>query len=50
MQRRMTLWAWLGIAVAVVWTLLPIYWFLKMSLLTPDEIAHGPDASRLGGK
>jgi multiple sugar transport system permease protein len=42
MQRRMTLWAWLGIAVAVVWTLLPIYWFLKMSLLTPDEIARFP--------
>ncbi len=42
MQRRMTLWAWLGIAVALVWTLLPIYWFLKMSLLTPDEIARFP--------
>lgn len=42
MRGRMTLWAWLGIAVAVVWTLLPIYWFLKMSLLTPDEIARFP--------
>lgn len=42
MRRRMTIWAWLGTAVALVWTLLPIYWFLKMSLLTPDEIARFP--------
>lgn len=41
-MRRMTVWAWLGTAVALVWTLLPIYWFLKMSLLTPDEIARFP--------
>lgn len=42
MRRRMTIWAWLGTAVALLWTLLPIYWFLKMSLLTPDEIARFP--------
>ncbi len=42
MRRQMTFWAWLGIAVALVWTILPIYWFLKMSLLTPDEIARFP--------
>ena len=42
MRGRMTLWAWLGIAVALVWSVLPIYWFLKVSLLTPDEIARFP--------
>jgi multiple sugar transport system permease protein len=35
-------WGWLAVAVALVWTLLPIYWFLKLSLLTPAEIARFP--------
>jgi multiple sugar transport system permease protein len=39
---RSTLWSRLAILIALVWTLLPIYWFLKISLLTPDEIARFP--------
>ena len=39
---KSTIWSRLAILVAVVWTLLPIYWFLKISLLTPDEIARFP--------
>lgn len=39
---RSTLWSRLAILLALVWTLLPIYWFLKISLLTPDEIARFP--------
>ena len=41
-MRRWSIWLILGIVVAVFWTLLPIYWFLKISLLTPDEIARFP--------
>ena len=37
-----TIWSWLALAVVVVWTLVPIYWFLKNSVLTPDEIARFP--------
>jgi multiple sugar transport system permease protein len=37
-----TLWSRLGLLVVLLWTLLPIYWFLKISLLTPDEIARFP--------
>jgi multiple sugar transport system permease protein len=32
----------LALAAALIWTLLPLYWFLKISLLTPDEIARFP--------
>lgn len=39
---RVTLWLVLAVVIAVFWTLLPIYWFLKISLLTPDEIARFP--------
>jgi multiple sugar transport system permease protein len=39
---RSTLWSRLGLLVVLLWTLLPIYWFLKISLLTPDEIARFP--------
>jgi multiple sugar transport system permease protein len=35
-------WAWLALLVALVWSLLPIYWFAKMAFLTPDEIARFP--------
>lgn len=42
MRRRVSIWLVLGIAIALFWTLLPIYWFLKISLLTPDEIARFP--------
>ena len=37
-----TVWSRVALAVILVWTLLPIYWFLKISLLTPDEIARFP--------
>ena len=37
-----TLWSRLALLVVLLWTLLPIYWFLKISLLTPDEIARFP--------
>jgi multiple sugar transport system permease protein len=36
------LWSRLALLVVLLWTLLPIYWFLKISLLTPDEIARFP--------
>jgi multiple sugar transport system permease protein len=39
---RVTFWLVLAVIIAVFWTLLPIYWFLKISLLTPDEIARFP--------
>ena len=39
---RVTIWLVLAVIIAVFWTLLPIYWFLKISLLTPDEIARFP--------
>ena len=37
-----TIWSRLALAVVLLWTLLPIYWFFKISLLTPDEIARFP--------
>lgn len=37
-----TLWSRLALLVVLLWTLLPIYWFFKISLLTPDEIARFP--------
>lgn len=39
---RTSPWFWLALALVIVWTILPIYWFLKISLLTPDEIARFP--------
>jgi multiple sugar transport system permease protein len=42
MRRRFSIWLVLGVVIALFWTLLPIYWFLKISLLTPDEIARFP--------
>ena len=41
-MRLSSVWSWLALAVVLIWTLLPIYWFLKNSLLTPDEIARFP--------
>lgn len=41
-MRRWSIWLVLAVALAIFWTLLPIYWFLKISLLTPDEIARFP--------
>ena len=35
---------WLAVAIALVWTLLPIYWFTRLSMLTPAEIATFPPA------
>ena len=40
--RLSSIWSWLALAVVLIWTLLPIYWFLKNSLLTPGEIARFP--------
>ena len=40
--RLSTIWSWLALAIVLIWTLLPLYWFLKNSLLTPDEIARFP--------
>lgn len=37
-----SIWSRLALALVMLWTLLPIYWFLKISLLTPDEIARFP--------
>ena len=42
MRHRFSIWLALGVVIALFWTLLPIYWFLKISLLTPDEIARFP--------
>jgi multiple sugar transport system permease protein len=42
MRGRSVAWRNLALLVAVIWTLLPIYWFLKMSLLTPGEISRFP--------
>ena len=39
---KSTVWSRLALLVVLIWTLLPIYWFLKISLLTPDEIARFP--------
>jgi multiple sugar transport system permease protein len=41
-MRRGTAWRNAALIVAVLWTLLPIYWFVKMSLLTPGEISRFP--------
>jgi multiple sugar transport system permease protein len=39
---RMTWASRLALAVALIWTLLPLYWFLKMAFLTGGEIARYP--------
>lgn len=39
---RATIWSRLALLVVLLWTLLPIYWFLKNAFLTPDEIARFP--------
>lgn len=41
-MRTGTIWLVAGLVVALVWTILPIYWFAKMAFLTPDEIARFP--------
>lgn len=41
-MRRRSPWLALALLVALVWTLLPLYWFAKMAFLTPDEIARFP--------
>ncbi len=35
-------WAVLAVAVAICWTLLPLYWFLKAAFETIGEMAHYP--------
>ncbi|MDH3660338.1 MAG: carbohydrate ABC transporter permease [Alphaproteobacteria bacterium] len=39
---KATVWSRLALLVVLLWTLLPIYWFLKNAFLTPDEIARFP--------
>ena len=29
--RLSTIWSWLALAIVLIWTLLPLYWFLKNS-------------------
>jgi multiple sugar transport system permease protein len=36
------LWSLVGVVLALVWTLTPIYWIVRYSLETPSEIAHYP--------
>ena len=42
MRRRPSLWMTLALLVVLVWTLTPLYWFLKMAWLTPGEISRFP--------
>src|SRR5580658_2441276 len=39
---RHTLWTVLALIVALLWTLLPLYWFLKFAFETDGEIAQFP--------
>ena len=39
---RSKVWAVLAVAVAICWTLLPMYWFLKAAFETIGEMAHYP--------
>jgi multiple sugar transport system permease protein len=42
MRRNRTIFAYLAMAVAAVWTLLPIYWMLRMATLIPADISTYP--------
>lgn len=42
MKQTRGLWTYLAVAAVLVWTLLPLYWFLKMAFLSPAEIARFP--------
>lgn len=42
MSRRPSFWMVLALLVVLVWTLTPLYWFLKMAWLTPGEISRFP--------
>jgi multiple sugar transport system permease protein len=42
MRRNATIFVYLAMAVAVVWTLLPIYWMLRMATLIPADISTYP--------
>jgi ABC-type glycerol-3-phosphate transport system permease component len=39
---KRSLFLYLAIAVALVWSLFPIYWFCRMAFLTPDQIRLFP--------
>ena len=39
---RASPWSALALLVALLWSLLPVYWFAKIAFLTPDEIARFP--------
>jgi multiple sugar transport system permease protein len=42
MRRNPPIFVYLAMAVAVVWTLLPIYWMLRMATLIPADISTYP--------
>lgn len=42
MSRRPSAWMVAALLVVLIWTLVPIYWFLKMAWLTPGEISRFP--------
>jgi multiple sugar transport system permease protein len=42
MRRHSTIFSYLALAVAAAWTLLPIYWMLRMATLIPADISTYP--------
>jgi len=42
MRYKTKIWGYLAALVAIIWTLLPIYWLFRLSLLTPADIASFP--------
>ena len=42
MSVKLAPWIVLALLVALLWTLLPIYWFAQVAFETPGEIAHFP--------
>lgn len=42
MTWRLGVWHWLAVAVALIWSLLPIYWLLRMALMSSADIALFP--------
>lgn len=43
-MKRRSIYANIAIAVIVIWTLAPLYWFLKQAFMTPGQIAAFPPA------
>jgi multiple sugar transport system permease protein len=40
--RRVSPWFWIAVAVALLWTLVPMYWTVKYAFMTKTEIARFP--------